>query len=48
MRHVKVANSAWYIVYVMFGDGLGAADNLQGAFCDDQVAGLDVKALEFR
>lgn len=43
-RHVKIAKSASYIVHVMFGDILGAADDLKGAFCDNQVVGLDVKA----
>lgn len=32
----------------MFGDKLDAADDQKSAFCDDEVAGLNVKALEFR
>lgn len=48
MRHAKIANFAWYVVCVMFGDKLDAADDQKSAFCDDEVAGLNVKALEFR
>lgn len=32
----------------MFGDSFGASDDRKGVFCDGQVAGLDVKALELR
>jgi hypothetical protein len=32
----------------MFGDSIGASDDLEGVFCDGQVVGLDVKASELR
>lgn len=35
MRHAKIANFAWYVVYVDFGDKLDSADDQKGTFCDD-------------
>lgn len=35
MRYAKIANSAWYVVYAIFGDKLDAADGQKGTFCDD-------------